>query len=50
MKTTQQTRESTITPDSNELIELDDLSLSQVAGGSVSLSFSQIEYKYYSRD
>jgi len=33
MKTNRQSFESTITSDSNELIELDNLSLSQVGGG-----------------
>jgi len=59
MKTTQQTFESTMTSDSDELIELDDLSLSQVAGGGgpskselptehVSLNYTQVEYSYSS--
>jgi hypothetical protein len=35
------------TLESDALIELDDLSLSQVAGGeSLSLNFTKIEYKY----
>jgi len=43
MKTTQQTFESATATDSNDLIELDESSLSQVAGGQgVHLSYSRI--------
>jgi type VI protein secretion system component Hcp len=45
MKTTQQTFESATATDSNNLIELDEPSLSQVAGG-VSLNYAQIQWEY----
>jgi len=45
MKTTQQTFESATATDSNNLIELDESSLSQVAGG-VSFNYAQIQWEY----
>ena len=45
MKTTQQTFESATATDSNDLIELDESSLSQVAGG-VSFNYAQIQWSY----
>jgi len=45
MKTTQQTFESATATDSNDLIELDESSLSQVAGG-VSFEYAQIKWEY----
>jgi len=45
MKTTQQTFESATATDSNDLIELGESSLSQVAGG-VSLNYAQIQWSY----
>ena len=45
MKTTQQTFESATATDSNDLIELDESSLSQVAGG-VSFNYAEIKWTY----
>jgi len=45
VKTNQQTFESANATDSNDLKDLDESSLSQVAGG-VSLNYSQIHWSY----